>query len=126
MLIVYYNTKCPVCDAGIDYQSNKLIGLVKAGKIEFRDINLEPDALAKFNIDAEEIRKKLHAVDENGTLLIGADVALALWAITPSKFDWQKRLAAFGGNIVLLPVTRLFYNCLAVLLYRWNKSKNHW
>ncbi|MBL1404655.1 MAG: DUF393 domain-containing protein [Rhizobiales bacterium] len=126
MLIVYYNTKCPVCDAGINYQQNKLIALVKSGKVEFRDINLEPDALAKFDVGLEDIRKKLYALDDNANLLVGADVALALWAITPSKFDWQKRVSAMTGNFVMLPVTRLFYNGFAILLYRWNKYKKHW
>lgn len=36
MLTLYYNTKCPVCDAGINFQENKLIALVKAGEVEFR------------------------------------------------------------------------------------------
>ena len=35
-LTVWYNTRCPVCDAGIDRQRNKLLALVKAGAIEFR------------------------------------------------------------------------------------------
>src|SRR6267142_2011589 len=45
-LTVWYNTRCPVCDAGIDRQRNKLLAAVKAGTIAFRDINLAPDALA--------------------------------------------------------------------------------
>ena len=43
-LTVWYNTRCPVCDAGIDWQRNKLLALVRAGTIEFRDINEQPDA----------------------------------------------------------------------------------
>ena len=45
-LTVWYNTRCPVCDAGIDWQRNKLLAAVRAGRISFRDINEEPDALA--------------------------------------------------------------------------------
>jgi predicted DCC family thiol-disulfide oxidoreductase YuxK len=45
-LTIWYNTKCPVCDAGIDRQRNKLVSAVKATTIEFRDINVEPQALA--------------------------------------------------------------------------------
>lgn len=45
-LVVWYNTRCPVCDAGIKRQRNKLIAAVQAGTIVFRDINLEPQALA--------------------------------------------------------------------------------
>ena len=47
-LTVWYNTKCPVCNAGIDWQRSRLVRAARAGVIEFRDINLEPDALARF------------------------------------------------------------------------------
>ena len=78
-LTVWYNTRCPVCDAGIRHQKKRLIGAVKAGRIEFRDINLEPDALARFGASLEEIRRRLHATDAQGQLLVGADVAIAVW-----------------------------------------------
>ena len=45
-LVVWYNTRCPVCDAGIDWQRNKLVAAVRAGHISFKDINEAPDALA--------------------------------------------------------------------------------
>ena len=45
-LIVWYNTRCPVCDAGIDWQRNRLLAAVRAGHIAFLDINEQPDALA--------------------------------------------------------------------------------
>jgi hypothetical protein len=47
----WYNTKCPVYDAGIARQRNKLVSAVKAGTIEFHDINVEPQALAAFGAD---------------------------------------------------------------------------
>ena len=74
-LTVWYNTRCPVCDAGIRHQKKRLIEAVKAGRIEFRDINLAPDALARFGASLEEIRRRLHATDAQGQLLVGADVA---------------------------------------------------
>src|ERR1019366_7634494 len=47
-LTVWYNTKCPVCNAGIEWQRRRLVRAVRAGVIEFRDINLEPDVLSRF------------------------------------------------------------------------------
>jgi predicted DCC family thiol-disulfide oxidoreductase YuxK len=41
-LTVWYNTKCPVCDAGIGRQRRRLVEAAKNGAIAFRDINLEP------------------------------------------------------------------------------------
>src|SRR4029077_17772961 len=81
-LVVWYNTRCPVCDAGINRQRNKLIDAVRAGTIEFRDINNEPDALAAHGASLDDIRRRLHATDASGRLIVGADVAIALWRAT--------------------------------------------
>jgi hypothetical protein len=35
-LTIWYNTRCPVCDAGIDWQRNKLLAAVRAGTIKFK------------------------------------------------------------------------------------------
>jgi predicted DCC family thiol-disulfide oxidoreductase YuxK len=43
-LVVWYNTRWPVCDAGIDWQRNKLVAAIRASHLSFRDINEEPDA----------------------------------------------------------------------------------
>ena len=88
-LTVWYNTKCPVCDAGIGYQKNRLLALVRSGAVEFRDINLEPDALRAWGSDVEAVRKWLHAT-RGADLLKGADVAIALWRLTPG-WRWLAR-----------------------------------
>ena len=75
-LTVWYNTKCPVCNTGIDWQRSRLVRAARAGTIEFRDINLEPDALSRFGAGLEDIRRRLHAVDAEGRLHVGADCAL--------------------------------------------------
>ena len=121
-LIVWYNTRCPVCDAGIDRQRNKLLAAVQAGTIAFRDINLEPQALAAHGASLEDIRRRLHATDESGRLLVGADVAIAIWQLTPG----ERWLAALTGNAVMRPVTRFVYDRFADLLYAWNRRKGHW
>ena len=102
-LTVWYNTRCPVCDAGISRQKRRLIDAVKAGRIEFRDINFEPDALAAYGASLEDIRRRLHATDADGRLLVGADVAIAVWRATPGE-GW---LASLFGNAVALPADAL-------------------
>ena len=121
-LTVWYNTRCPVCDAGITHQKKRLIEAVKAGRIEFRDINLAPDALARFGASLEEIRRRLHATDAQGQLLVGADVAVAVWRATPG----ERWLAVLLGNRIVLPVTRFAYDRFADLLYAWNRRKGRW
>ena len=121
-LTVWYNTRCPVCDAGITHQKRRLVEVVKAGRIEFRDINLAPDALARFGASLEEIRRRLHATDAQGQLLVGADVAVAVWRATPG----ERWLAVLLGNRIVLPVTRFAYDRFADLLYAWNRRKGRW
>lgn len=122
MLTVWYNTRCPVCDAGISRQKRRLIEAVKAGRIEFRDTNLEPAPLAGHGASLEDIRRWLHATDAAGRLLVGADVAIAVWKVTPGE-GW---LAMVFGNPVALPVTRFAYDRFADLLYAWNRRKGRW
>jgi predicted DCC family thiol-disulfide oxidoreductase YuxK len=121
-LTVWYNTRCPVCDAGIDRQRNKLLAAVRAGAISFRDINLEPDALAAYGASLDDIRRRLHATDEAGHLIIGADVAIAIWRIT----EGERWMASLFGNPVMRPVIRFVYDRFADLLFAWNKRKGHW
>ena len=121
-LVVWYNTRCPVCDGGINRQRNKLIDAVKAGTIEFRDINLEPEALAAYGASLEDIRRRLHATDEEGRppgRRRRGDRGLAAHA-------GESWLAALLGNPVMRPVTRFVYDRFADLLYAWNRRKGHW
>lgn len=111
-----------MCDAGIDRQRNKLLAAVQAGTIAFRDINLEPEALARYGASLEDIRRGLHATDEAGRLLVGADVAFAVWRLTPG----ERWLAALFGNPVVRPLARFVYDRFADLLYAWNRRKGHW
>jgi predicted DCC family thiol-disulfide oxidoreductase YuxK len=121
-LVVWYNTRCPVCDAGIRRQKRRLIEAVKAGRVEFRDINLEPEALAAYGASLEDIRRRLHATDPAGRLLTGADVAIAVWRATPGE-GW---LAALFGNALTRPLTRFAYDRFADRLYAWNRRNGRW
>ena len=121
-LVVWYNTKCPVCNAGIDWQNNRLVRAARAGTIEFRDINLEPDALQRFGADVNDVRRRLHAVDANGRLYVGADCAAAIWLRTPGD-TWLGRLIGLPG---IRQIARVGYNLFADLLFAWNRRKGHW
>jgi predicted DCC family thiol-disulfide oxidoreductase YuxK len=121
-LVVWYNTRCPVCDAGIDWQRNKLLAAVRAGDIEFRDINRQPDALAAYGVLIDDVRRRLHATDEAGRLIAGADVAIAIWLKTKGE-GW---LASLFGNRVMLPLTRFAYDRFADVLFAWNRRNGRW
>jgi predicted DCC family thiol-disulfide oxidoreductase YuxK len=121
-LTVWYNTRCPVCNAGIDWQRNRLVRAARAGAIEFRDINLEAEALARFGAGVEDVRRRLHGVDADGRLHVGADCAIEIWRRTPGD-GWLARLL---GLPVLRQISRFGYDRFADLLYAWNRRKGHW
>jgi len=121
-LTVWYNTKCPVCNAGIDWQHHRLVRAARSGAIDFRDINLEPDALSGFGIGVNDIRRRLHAVDAENRLYAGIDCAIAIWLRTPGD-TWLGRVVALP---VIRPVASVAYNRFADLLYAWNRWKGRW
>ena len=121
-LTVWYNTKCPVCDGGIRWQKNRLVRAARAGAIEFRDINLEPDALARFGAGIEDIRRRLHGLGAEGQFFVGADCAFQIWLRTPGD-AWLARLL---GLPIVRQLTRFGYDRFADLLYAWNRRKGHW
>ena len=121
-LTVWYNTRCPVCDAGIDWQRNELLTAVRAGAVSFKDINEEPGALESYGASLDDVRRRLHATDESGRLVVGADVAIAVWRLTPGE-SWLARLF---GNRLALPFTRFVYDRFADLLFAWNRRKGRW
>ncbi|RZN31206.1 DCC1-like thiol-disulfide oxidoreductase family protein [Bradyrhizobium sp. Leo121] len=118
--IVWYNMRCPVCCNGVDWQRNKLLAAVRVGTICFKDINEQPDALASYGATVDDVRRGLHATDEAGRLILGADVAI--WWLTPG----EGKLATLLGNRVMLPVTRLAYDWFTDMLFAWNKRKGRW
>jgi predicted DCC family thiol-disulfide oxidoreductase YuxK len=95
---------------------------VRAGRISFNGINDEPDALAVYGASLDDVRRRLHATDEAGRLIVGADVAIAIWRMTPGE-GW---IAALFGNRLMLPLTRFGYDRFADVLFAWNQRRGHW
>lgn len=121
-LVVWYNTHCPVCRTGIDRQRNRLLRAVMSGAIEFRDINLEPDALAAHGVGIEAVRRRLHGTDATGRLYVGIDCAIEIWRRTPGQ-------AWIAGLLETRPMHGLSgwaYDRFADRLYDWNRRRGHW
>ena len=121
-LTVWYNTKCPVCNGGIERQKRRLARAARAGAIEFRDINVEPNVLARFGAGIEDVRRRLYGIEAEGRLHIGADCAIEIWRRTPGDV-W---LGTLLGLPVLRQITRFGYDRFADLLYAWNRRMGHW
>ncbi len=121
-LTVWYNTKCPICDGGINWQRGRLARAAREGSISFRDINLEPNALGRYGKTLSDVRRRLHGVDDSGNLFIGAECAIEIWRRTPGD-AW---LAFVFGLPFIHAVACFAYDCFADVLYEWNRLKGRW
>jgi predicted DCC family thiol-disulfide oxidoreductase YuxK len=117
---VYYNSACPVCKAGIEYQQRKLGAA--AGDVEWIDVHMRNEAACDVNPDLEFVRERLHVVDEAGGLHVGAEAFAELWRKTPGQNAW----ARIVRTPVIRPLSRWLYNGFAALLYRWNRINRRW
>ena len=113
---VYYNSACPVCDAGICYQRKQML----ESAVEFVDVHTHPEVAAELGIDLETLRERLHVRDSAGRLIIGDRAFVSLWAQTRGQ-RWMARLARPFSAL-----TGPLYKMIARLLYRWNRSRGHW
>ena len=118
---VYYNSACPVCNAGIKDQRQRMEACgIK--DIEWVDVDEHPEAVSEVGASLEQVRERLYVKDADGELNIGADAFTRLWSETPS----QRWLASLLRLPVLKQLTHLAYNVFARLLYQWNIAKRHW
>jgi predicted DCC family thiol-disulfide oxidoreductase YuxK len=121
---LYYNSACPVCRTGIEQQRAKMDESSPEGSdaIAWCDIAASPEAAHEIDRSVDQIRHSLHMVDENGRLLVGADVAIAVWLMTPGR-RWLGRLVGLPG---IRQLARWGYNRFADRLFAWNKRQGRW
>lgn len=118
---VYYNSACPVCNAGIKDQRRRMQEC-GVNDIEWVDVHNNPDAVSEVGSSLEQVRERLYVKDDKGQLNIGADAFIHLWQQTPNQ-RWLARLFQLP---VIRSLARLIYNSFAWLLYRWNRALKHW
>jgi len=120
-LKVYYNSACPVCDAGIKGQRSRMSDCGGA-EVEWVDIHCNADAVTEIGAEREFVRERLHVVDEKGQVNVGADAFAVLWRHTPRQ-AWLSRLVRLP---VVAPLVRGLYNVFAACLYSWNRARKRW
>lgn len=118
---VYYNSACPVCNAGIKDQRRRMEAC-GIRDVEWVDVHTRPEAVKEIGAPLEQVRERLHVKAEDGQLDIGADAFTHLWLQTPG-LRWLAKLLQLP---ILRQITHLVYNAFARLLYRWNRAKGHW
>ena len=117
---VYYNSACPVCNAGIAAERRRM----KACNVdvEWVDIHRDPRRLQEIGASQEFVRERLHVADETGALHVGAAAFGALWSQTPQL----RPVAMFLRMPVIRTIAGSAYNVFAAGLYRWNRWRGRW
>lgn len=116
--IVYYNSACPVCDAGIGAQKSKM----PACDMVWVDVQTHPEAVIELGMELEAVRERLHVKTEAGQLVIGSEALTTLWSKTPSQQKWS-RLAQWP---IVRELLAIGYNVFARCLYQWNRWEKRW
>lgn len=124
-LEVYYNSACPVCDAGIRDSRARLEkdGAEAVWKDIATDKNLvDNNLVCEIGADLAKVRHSLHVRDETGAVFVGADAVARLMQETPGQ-KWLGRLLMSAG---LRPIARYLYDRFADRLYAWNRKHGRW
>lgn len=115
---VYYNSACPVCDAGVCSMRDRL----PDGSVEWVDVHKNPETLKALGLGLEDVRERLHLVAEDGGMHVGIDALAATLRKLP-RWGW---LAAPLQWRLVRPLAGFLYNRFARQLYRWNRRRGHW
>jgi predicted DCC family thiol-disulfide oxidoreductase YuxK len=118
---VFYNSACPVCDAGVHEQRRAMLKR-NAGALAWTDMTCSPDALAGENLTLDHVRRHIYVRDAAGNLHRGADAIALLWRATPGR-RWVGRLLSLPG---IRSVARVGYDWFADRLYAWNRRRGRW
>lgn len=118
LIKVFFNSACPVCNAGISSQKKKMT----ACRVEWNDVHLNQGLVKGLEADLEFVRERLHVIDESGQLKTGYDAFITIWSHTPHE-KWKAKLSSLPMINQILHIT---YNLFAKALYQWNRYKNHW
>ena len=146
---VFYNSACPVCDAGIAYQkklmepdgsgagagsgsgsgsgmpeSPKASKVVNEGGpvIDWCDVHLDHALVEQLDAELAFVRQRLHVIDAQGELHVGFEAFIALWAAS-EKEQWKAR---WSSTPVVRPLLNSIYNGFAYGLYQYNLWRKRW
>jgi predicted DCC family thiol-disulfide oxidoreductase YuxK len=115
---VYYNSACPICNAGINRQKNKMPNC----QIDWKDVHTQPSIYKDVSSNLELVRERLHAIDRQGEIRVGVDAFAVIWKDSPRE-RWKAVLVSLPG---LKQISNLIYNIFAWFLYKWNRWKGRW
>ena len=114
-----YNGACPVC--GPEIRRYQRIDSGRRGDLGWQDVSQSPENLAALGLDLEDVKERLHVVDQSGRIHIGVDAFIVLWAALPG----HRWLSVLVRAPLIRPVATWAYDrILAPALYRWNRRRD--
>ena len=117
-LNVYFNSACPICNAGIVSQKNKSTDC----PIQWKDVHKNNLLVDELNEELSQVRKYLHVTDGHNQQYIGIEAFILLWKNSP-KENWKAKLFSLP---IIKQFSQLGYYAFANYLYVWNQHKKNW
>ena len=117
-LEVYYNSACPVCDAGINFQRSKTTDC----DVNWKDIHANAAFAQEAHSNINFVRKYLHVIDSQGQKHIGIDAFIQLWKYSP-KEQWKAELLSIP---ICRGIAKIIYFIFANALFTWNRLMKNW
>lgn len=115
---VYYNSACPVCNAGIVSQKGKMDGCL----IEWKDVHSDNALVNNIDAELEFVRERLHIINTEGNILVGFEAFLEIWRNSPTEY-WKATVFSLP---IISQIGTVSYNLFAAVLYQWNRVTKHW
>ncbi|MEM1104931.1 MAG: DCC1-like thiol-disulfide oxidoreductase family protein [Pseudomonadota bacterium] len=117
---IIYNSVCPVCREGICYFERR--AAAPGSPVDYIDIAADPAAFAARGVGLDDVRRKLHALLPDGSLVKGWPAVSALWRRQPG-YAWLARLGDAPG---LRWIAGGLYAAAAQILWWWNRASGRW
>lgn len=95
--VMFYDGGCRICRREVAFYRR----LDRAGQVRWHDITLDTEPLAVLGVGQGEAQVRLHALDRQGRLRVGAAGFVAVWRELP-YWRWLARLADLPGMVGLM------------------------
>jgi predicted DCC family thiol-disulfide oxidoreductase YuxK len=95
--VMFYDGGCPICRREVAHYRR----LDRAGRVRWHDITADSRPLAGLGVGLREAQARLHALDRQGRLRVGAAAFVAVWRELP-YWRWLARLADLPGGVALM------------------------
>jgi len=118
-LTVFYNGSCPVCRRHIERYQAASAG--RSRLIAWCDAAAAPWALKRWHVEPDAAQLRLHVVDADGRLLVGAAAFARLWRELPG-YRWAGLLMALPG---VTPLAEWIYSAVYVQALQRHLTGTH-